>query len=133
MTRMRHMVSLRTYLFIDSSFTESIYGLVDGSLVSDCPLPCKTTQTKTKFLNKYKTEKNHIAISFSSKVKLTKTDLLKPTISSFLSEVGWNNFGNHVSTSSGGRLSWPLAWSGSRASVPALCELPSCGHPQIQG
>ena len=133
MTGMRHMVSLRTYLFVDSSFPGSIYDLVDGTLVSDCPLPCQTTQTNTKFVNKYKSDKTFIDISFSSKVKITKTDLLKPTISSFLSEVGLNNFGNHVSTSSGGRFPWSLAWSGSRASVPALCELPSCGHPQIQG
>ena len=31
----------------------SIDDLVDGSLVSNCPLPCKTTQTHTEFLNDF--------------------------------------------------------------------------------
>ena len=61
--------------------------LIDGTRVSDCPLPCKTTQTRAKFLYEYKDVNDTIDITFSSKVKLTKTDFVKPTFSSFLSEV----------------------------------------------
>ena len=64
-----------------------IDGLVVGSLVSNCPLPCKTTQTHTEFLNDLKGDETYIDISFSSRVRVTKTDLVKPTLSSFLSEV----------------------------------------------
>ena len=61
--------------------------LVDGSLRSDCPLPCKTTQTQAKYLYQYTLATSQIDITFSSKVKITKTDLVKPALSSFLSEV----------------------------------------------
>ena len=61
--------------------------MADGSRVSDCALPCKTTQTQTKLLHEDKGADTSINIAFSSKVKLTKTDLVKPTLSSFLSEV----------------------------------------------
>ena len=67
---------------------DTLYNLVDGILVSDCPLPCKRTQTQTKFLNEYKSEVTVLDITFSSKVRVTKTDLVKPTLSSLLSEVG---------------------------------------------
>ena len=67
----------------------SIDDLVDGSRVSNCPLPCKTTQTHTEFLNDVKGDDEiFLDISFSSRVRVTKTDLVKPTLSSFLSEVG---------------------------------------------
>ena len=66
---------------------DSIDDLVDGSLVSNCPLPCKTTQTHTEFLNGGETDETFLDISFSSRVRVTKTDLVKPTLSSFLSEV----------------------------------------------
>ena len=62
--------------------------LVDGSLVSDCPLPCIMTQTHTEFLDEYKSYETFLDISFSSRVRVTKTDLVKPTLSGFLSEVG---------------------------------------------
>ena len=61
--------------------------LVDGDLVSDCPLPCKTTQTYTKFLYETKSESSGIAISLPSKIKVTNTDLVRPTFTNFLSEV----------------------------------------------
>ena len=77
-----HYVILRS-----SYFLGDIYGLIDGSLVSDCPLPCSTFKTHTKFLNEYKSDETLIDISFSSKVKVTKTDLMEPTLSGFLSEV----------------------------------------------
>ena len=64
-----------------------LVNLFDGSHVSDCPLPCKTTQTQTKKLFASKGDGSCIDINFSSKVKVTKTDLEKPTVSSFLSEV----------------------------------------------
>jgi len=74
----------------DENFTYwgLIDDLVDGSLVSDCPLPCKMTQTHTEFLDEYKSYETFLDISFSSRVRVTKTDLVKPTLSSFLSEVG---------------------------------------------
>ena len=61
--------------------------LTDGDLRSDCPLPCKTTQTQTKFLDELEGEFTGFFISFSSTVRVTKTDLVRPSISSFLSEV----------------------------------------------
>ena len=61
--------------------------LTDGDLRSDCPLPCKTTQTQTKFLDELEDEFTGFFISFSSTVRVTKTDLVRPSISSFLSEV----------------------------------------------
>ena len=66
----------------------SIGELVDGSLVSNCILPCVTTQTHKEFLYEEKTDETYLGMTFSSKVRVTKTDLVKPTISSFLSEVG---------------------------------------------
>ena len=55
--------------------------MVAGISVSDCPLPCTTTQTEPKGKG------TRIDITFSSKVKITTTDFVKPTLSSFLSEV----------------------------------------------
>ena len=61
--------------------------MVDGSSVSDCPLPCKTTQTEAKLLYEDKGNSTEIDIYFSSKVRITTTDLVKPALSTFLSEV----------------------------------------------
>ena len=62
--------------------------LVDGSRVSDCPLPCLISYTQTKFLyEKVVGNSSCIDISFSSKVRVTTTDLLRPTLTNFLSEV----------------------------------------------
>ena len=72
--------------------------LADGSRVSDCPLPCKTTQAQTKLLFEEKNTDTYIDITFSSKVKLTKTDLVKPTLSSFLSEVRLKKFFMKIKT-----------------------------------
>ena len=71
---------------------EVLEDIVDGSLMSDCPLPCKTTQTHAKFLYEFKTDLTEIDITFSPKVSVTKTDLMKPTLSSVLSQVGFYNF-----------------------------------------
>ena len=68
-------------------FQGALYDLVDGSLVSDCPLPCKRTQTEAKYLYQNADKLTQLDITFSSKVKVTTTDLVKPTLSSFLSEV----------------------------------------------
>ena len=78
-------VPLLTVFFI---FSGVIGELFDGSLVSNCILPCVTTQTHTEFLYDEKTDKAYLDITFSSKVRVTKTDLVKPAVSSFLSEVG---------------------------------------------
>ena len=75
------------------SATASGVALIDlfvGSQLSDCPLPCTTTRTKTKHLfdrsddSKFST----LALTFSSKVLVTKTDFLTFSLASFLSEVG---------------------------------------------
>ena len=65
----------------------TIYGLAEGSEVSNCPLPCTRTKTKTKFQNEYKSEQAKIEIIFSSKLRVTKTEFVTLTFSSFLSEV----------------------------------------------
>ena len=69
-------------------FQGVLYDLVDESLVSDCPLPCKTTQSQAKHLYQHTLTWTQIYITFSSKVKVTRTDLVKPALSIFLSEVG---------------------------------------------
>ena len=81
--------------------------LFDGSQSSECLLPCVTTHTETKFLNKYASETTHIDLTFSSQVtikdvdklcnqelnqvKITTTDMMRPTLSTFLSKVGFHN------------------------------------------
>ena len=81
-----------------------IFDLADGTMVSDCPLPCKTIQTKAKLLYEYKDVDTMIDITFSSKVKLTKTDLVKPTLSTFLSEVGLEKNLNNENFGIGGKI-----------------------------
>ena len=80
------------YFFLRYIFTPPfqgvLYDLVDGSLVSDCPLPCKTTLTQAKHLYQHTLTSTQKDITFSSKVKVTRTDLVKPALSIFLSEVG---------------------------------------------
>ena len=66
---------------------DALLDLFDGSNLSDCPLPCKTTQTRNKFLFESLGEDARIEITFSSTVRVSKTDLEWPTITSFLSEV----------------------------------------------
>ena len=61
--------------------------LFDGSHPSDCPLPCSTTNMQTKFLHKYPSAINEIGIAFSPNVKVTTTDMLKPTLTGLLSKV----------------------------------------------
>ena len=100
-----------------------LVNLFDGSQISDCPLPCKTTQTQTKVMYASKGDSSTIDINFSSKVKVTKTDLEKPTLSSFLSEVKlktcvtlfWRFF-----LSSGWWFSGSLAGSWGSSSVSTL-------------
>ena len=76
---------------LNALILDVLYDLADGSLMSDCPLPCKTTQTETKFLYETKDD-NYIDISFSSQVRVTTTDLVRPTLTSFLSEVGLTRY-----------------------------------------
>ena len=76
--------------------------LFDGTRKSDCLLPCVTAHFETKFLNKYASDTSYIDITFSSQVrlqlvapstlhnfqvKITTTDMLKPSLSTFLSKV----------------------------------------------
>ena len=100
--------------------------LIDGSIVSDCRLPCKTTHTQTKYLHENKGQFTRIDIAFSSRVRITKTDLVQPTLSSFLSEItlkillGWGVHGT-------------LAGSGGDPALSAFSELPPVGHHWSQG
>ena len=70
------------------SFGRAMSELMDGSFASGCPLPCQTTHTQTKLFNRISSVDTEIGIAFSSKVKITRTDMIRPTLSSFLSEVG---------------------------------------------
>ena len=65
----------------------TLFDFFDGSHLSDCPLPCKTTQTRNKFLFESMGDDTIIEIQFSSTVRVSKTDVDRPTIASFLSEV----------------------------------------------
>ena len=69
------------------TYGRTMADMIDGSLVSDCPLPCKTTHTQAKLFNTMSSADTEIDIAFSSKVKITRTDMKRPTLSSFLSEV----------------------------------------------
>ena len=67
------------------------YGdLIDGTQLSDCPLPCTTTNTETKQLYEKTNSRNAstISLSFSSRVMVTKTDFLKFSLASLFSEMG---------------------------------------------
>ena len=121
----------RCFLFI---FPVDIGDLFDDSLVSNCILPCVTTQTHKEFLYEEKTDETYLGMTFSSKVRVTKTDLVKPTVSSFLSEVGWkhcycDDLSNKIL---GWRINGPLAWPWSSSSLSALRELRPCHQQEIQ-
>lgn len=77
-----------TKFFVENDTLDALRGLIVGDHVSDCLLPCKTTQTQTKFVFETKGEGTGIDIFFNSKVRVTKTDLVWPTFTNFLSEVG---------------------------------------------
>jgi hypothetical protein len=73
----------------DDGFT--LGDMADGTSLSDCPLPCSTIYTETRFLSEsiYEHEGySLIGITFSPSVQVTTTDFVKPTLSSFLSAVG---------------------------------------------
>ena len=61
--------------------------LLDGTEASKCPLPCRTTHTQTKLLNKFSDAETEIDITFSPKVRVTRTEMMKPTLTGFLAEV----------------------------------------------
>ena len=61
--------------------------LFDGTEASKCPLPCRTTHTQTKLLNKFSDAETEIDITFSPKVRVTRTEMMKPTLTGFLAEV----------------------------------------------
>ena len=62
--------------------------LVWGTHVSDCPLPCTTTSTETKYISGIPSQHNNIKIIFSQTVEVSTKDFLKPTLASLLSSVG---------------------------------------------
>ena len=61
--------------------------LFDGTEASKCPLPCRTTRTQTKLLYKFSDAETEIDITFSPKVRVTRTEMMKPTLTGFLAEV----------------------------------------------
>ena len=75
------------------SFSNAFTKIITGSAVSDCPLPCTTTEIKSVFLDT-KFEKNmdmeysRIDIEFSDKVTVTMTDFPKFNPAVFLSALG---------------------------------------------
>jgi hypothetical protein len=66
----------------------SIWDMLDGTSISDCPLPCSTIYTETRFISEAVIDDSYIDITFSPSVQVTMTDFVKPTLSSFLSDVG---------------------------------------------
>ena len=82
---MKLLICLLLYNLKDKG---ALQDLVDGTQVSDCPLPCKTTHTQTALLQKSASDASRLEISFSSTVHTKTTDMIRPTLSSFLSEVG---------------------------------------------
>jgi hypothetical protein len=70
-----------------SSIT-SIGVMLDGTFLSDCPLPCTTIYTESRFISGITSENHIIEITFSPYVQVTTTDFMKPSLSSFLSAVG---------------------------------------------
>jgi hypothetical protein len=64
--------------------------LFDGTKPSNCPLPCSTVHTKTKFLEKHlpHSHRTMLAVTFSPTVKVSTTDFVTRPFSTFLSDVG---------------------------------------------
>ena len=64
------------------------FGLLDGTDVSPCPLPC--TQTKTRVSKSHSTNFSLpiIRINFLRDIAVTKTDFLDFSLNRFLSSVG---------------------------------------------
>ena len=62
--------------------------IMDGTSLSDCPLPCSTIYTQTRFISETIKHFTGIKITFSPSVQVTTTDFVKPSLSSFLSSVG---------------------------------------------
>jgi hypothetical protein len=83
-------LTMVTKQYDSNSATSTILyeNLFDGTFVSDCPLPCTTLYTETRFISQEFEEQNMIDITFSPKVQVTTTDLVKLPLSSFLSNVG---------------------------------------------
>jgi hypothetical protein len=64
--------------------------LFKGEYLSDCLLPCTTFRSESKFVGKFKFKgrSTWMNIRFSQTVQVTTTDFIKPTLSTFLSDVG---------------------------------------------
>jgi hypothetical protein len=66
-----------------------IEDMMDGTSFNNCPLPCTTIYTNTRFLSETVTDGTEtIDITFSPSVQVTTTNFMKPSLSSFLSAVG---------------------------------------------
>ena len=71
-------------------FRTKCLNLFKGYDTSDCPNPCKTFSTNSKFVSGHRWDKNltSVTIKFLPTVRVTKTDFVRPGFSSFLSDVG---------------------------------------------
>jgi hypothetical protein len=77
------------YLPSSTGFFPFPFGdLFSGDVVSDCLLPCTTVHTETRFSEEAIDDKTQVSLAFSPTVEVTTTDLVKPTLSNFLSDVG---------------------------------------------
>ena len=65
-----------------------ITSLLDGSKTAPCPLPCRTTSIRTKFVGESYAESASIKINFANTVPVTKTDFVQPNLEVVLSGVG---------------------------------------------
>ena len=66
------------------------YGdLLDGSQISDCPLPCTTTSVESRILTETSYENiSKIDLTFSPTIIVTTTSFLKFIFAKFLSDLG---------------------------------------------
>jgi hypothetical protein len=76
------------HLAPEPSSIESISDILLGNSLFDCPLPCSTISTQTRFVSENIVDDNFIIITFSPSVQVTTTDFVKQSLSSFLSAVG---------------------------------------------
>ena len=85
-----------------SGYLEPVKNLFRGSMLSNCPMPCKTFKTNTKMTSKRPAKQfGRILLSFSEKVilsfcdlfnyvqiSMTITELETPSVSELLSSIG---------------------------------------------
>ena len=74
--------------FLPCLANSQYWNLPDGTKLSDCPLPCTTHSTETRFLSEITSKTNTIDLAFAQTVQVTRTDFLPLSLSTFLSDVG---------------------------------------------